>query len=58
MFGGSGKSSSFMGGGSSSGGGGESMIPGFQDESACSSLCPDLTYTQRYANFTDLVQFC
>jgi hypothetical protein len=48
MFGGSGKSSGFLGGGSSSsGGGGESIIPGFQDEPACASMCPDLTYTQR-----------
>ena len=40
---------------SSSGGATESMLPTFQEEPACASMCPNLTYSQRlmgYAGFT------
>lgn len=40
---------------SSSSSGGTSILPtGFQDESACSQICPDLTYTQSKVYFIGL----
>ena len=45
-FGGGEKNNSFLGSESSSSES-SSIIPSFQDESACAQICPNLTYKQR-----------
>jgi len=50
-------SSFFAGSNSSNSSSSESMLPSFQDEPACASMCPKLTYSQRLTGFAACTGF-
>lgn len=52
MFGSSNTNNSMFGSSGSKASSSDSMIPSFQDEPACASMCPKLTYSQRIMGFT------